>query len=177
MRLFGRYRQWLAETGLFDLNLVAHDWRPLADRPTYDFVVIDEVQDLTAVQLALVLACLKTPGQFLLCGDSNQIVHPNFFSLGGASRRLFWQGLAGEAAQRQQLQVLQANFRNTRAVTELANTAAEDQAGALRLDRPREQLPGAQHLGRAGRGDAGPGQGRGTARSWTPPPAPRRATR
>jgi len=117
--LFGRYRQWLAETGQFDLNLVAHAWQPLA-RPTYDFVVIDEVQDLTAVQLALVLACLKTPGQFLLCGDSNQIVHPNFFSW-AAVKTLFWHGLAGAAAQQQPLHVLQANFRNTQAVTELAN--------------------------------------------------------
>jgi len=121
--LFGRYRRWLAETAQFDLNLVAHEWRPRA-QPSYDFIVIDEVQDLTAVQLALVLACLKTPGQFLLCGDSNQIVHPNFFSW-AAVKRLFWQGLAGEAAERateQPLHVLQANFRNTQAVTALANT-------------------------------------------------------
>ena len=118
--LFGRYCQWLAQTDQFDLNLVAHEWQPRA-QPTYDFVVIDEVQDLTAVQLALVLACLKAPGQFLLCGDSNQIVHPNFFSW-AAVKALFWQGLAGAAAQHQQLQVLQANFRNTQAVTELANT-------------------------------------------------------
>ena len=118
--LFQRYRRWLAEAGLFDLNLVAHEWRPLA-QPAYDFVVIDEVQDLTNVQLALVLACLKQPGQFVLCGDSNQIVHPNFFSW-AAVRALFWNGLAGEAAQRQALSVLQANFRNTRAVTRLANT-------------------------------------------------------
>jgi AAA domain/Ankyrin repeats (many copies) len=118
--LFQRYRQWLAEAGLFDLNLVAHEWLALA-QPVYDFVVIDEVQDLTNVQLALVLACLKKPGEFLLCGDSNQIVHPNFFSW-AAVRSLFWHGLAGEAAQRQSLSVLQANFRNTRSVTELANT-------------------------------------------------------
>lgn len=118
--LFARYRQWLHESGLFDLNLVAHEWRALA-RPVYDFVVIDEVQDLTNVQLALVLACLKTPGQFLLCGDSNQIVHPNFFSW-SAVRTLFWHGLAGGEAQRQSLSVLKANFRNTRAVTELANS-------------------------------------------------------
>ncbi len=118
--LFERYRQWLVQSDQFDLNLVAHEWRPRA-LPTYDFVVIDEVQDLTAVQLALVLACLKAPGQFLLCGDSNQIVHPNFFSW-AAVKALFWQGLAGTAAQHQQLQVLQANFRNTQAVTELANT-------------------------------------------------------
>lgn len=118
--LFGRYRQWLADTGQFDLNLVAHAWQPLA-QATCDFMVIDEVQDLTGVQLALLLGCLKTPGQFLLCGDSNQIVHPNFFSW-AAVRSLFWQGLAGDQAQRQALQVLRANFRNTQAVTVLANT-------------------------------------------------------
>ena len=118
--LFQRYRQWLADAGLFDLNLVAFEWRSLA-QPACDFVVIDEVQDLTNVQLALVLACLKKPGQFLLCGDSNQIVHPNFFSWASV-RALFWNGLAGEAGKAQALSVLQANFRNTRAVTQLANT-------------------------------------------------------
>ena len=119
--LFDRYKLWLKEANLFDLNLLAFDWRAHA-APTYDFIVIDEVQDLTPVQLALVLACLQKPGQFLLCGDSNQIVHPNFFSW-AAVRSLFWHGLAGEHAVKQQsLQVLQANFRNTRTVTELANS-------------------------------------------------------
>ena len=118
--LFGRYRQWLTESAQFDLNLVAHDWLRLA-QPLYDFIVIDEVQDLTGVQLSLLLASLKTAGQFLLCGDSNQIVHPNFFSW-AAVKSLFWHGLAGDAAQRQPLHVLQANFRNTQAVTGLANT-------------------------------------------------------
>jgi hypothetical protein len=121
--LFQRYRAWLDEAGLYDSNLVAHAWRTgiaALQPPVYDFVVIDEVQDLTPVQLALVLALLKEPGQFILCGDSHQIVHPNFFSW-AALKSLFWQGLAGDAAQRQPLQLLQANFRNTRAVTALAN--------------------------------------------------------
>jgi hypothetical protein len=121
--LFQRYRAWLVEAGLYDSNLVAHAWRTEhlpATGAAYDFVVIDEVQDLTPVQLALVLALLKAPGQFILCGDSHQIVHPNFFSW-AALKSLFWQGLAGEAAQRQPLQLLQANYRNTQAVTALAN--------------------------------------------------------
>ena len=121
--LFQRYRAWLAEAGLHDSNLVAFAWRTeiaAAQDPVYDSVVIDEVQDLTPVQLALVLALLKQPGQFILCGDSHQIVHPNFFSW-SALKSLFWQGLAGDAAQRQPLQLLQANYRNTQAVTTLAN--------------------------------------------------------
>jgi hypothetical protein len=113
--LFGKYRQWLADEGLFDLNLVAHEW---VAAPRYDFVVIDEVQDLTMVQLSLVLKTLKKAGNFLLCGDSNQIVHPNFFSWSQV-KTLFWHDtkLAGQ----QQISVLTANFRNGEEATRIAN--------------------------------------------------------
>lgn len=116
--LFEKYRSWLAEAGLFDLNLVAQQWLAHA-QPRYDFVVVDEVQDITPVQLALVLKTLKKPGQFLLCGDSNQIVHPNFFSWSQV-KTLFWQDPA--LAERQTLRVLAANFRNSQRATEIANT-------------------------------------------------------
>lgn len=115
--LFEKYRAWCATAGFFDLNLVAHAWLPLA-QPTYDFMVVDEVQDLTTVQLALLLKTLAKPGQFLLCGDSNQIVHPNFFSW-AAVKTLFWHNEA--LARTQTISVLRANFRNGQAVTALAN--------------------------------------------------------
>jgi hypothetical protein len=115
--LFDKYRQWLADSGLFDSNLVAHQWQALAE-PQYDFLVVDEVQDLTNTQLALVLRTLKSAGRFLLCGDSNQIVHPNFFSW-SAVKSLFWRD--PELAERQTLSVLAVNYRNTRAVTRMAN--------------------------------------------------------
>ena len=113
--LFGKYRQWLAEEGLFDLNIIVHD---CVATPRYDFVVIDEVQDLTIAQLSLVLKTLKKKGNFLLCGDSNQIVHPNFFSWSQV-KTLFWNDpkLAGQ----QQLSVLTANFRNGTEATRIAN--------------------------------------------------------
>jgi hypothetical protein len=115
--LFEKYRAWLAESKLFDINLVAHEWQKLA-APRYDFVVIDEVQDITSIQLALVLKTLKKPGNFLLCGDSNQIVHPNFFSWGHV-KSLFWHD--PELAERQELRVLTANFRNAQEATRVAN--------------------------------------------------------
>ena len=115
--LFEKYRAWLRETRLYDLNLVAQEWQALA-APRYDFVVIDEVQDITTVQLALVLKTLKQPGHFLLCGDSNQIVHPNFFSWGQV-KSLFWRD--PKLAERQELRVLTANFRNGLEATRVAN--------------------------------------------------------
>ncbi|MGH8551001.1 MAG: ankyrin repeat domain-containing protein [Methylococcales bacterium] len=116
--LFEKYRAWLEEAKLYDLNLIAHEWGPAAE-PCYDFVVIDEVQDITNAQLALILKTLKKPGQFLLCGDSNQIVHPNFFSWSKV-KSLFWRD--PELAERQELKVLRANFRNSRDATRAANT-------------------------------------------------------
>ena len=115
--LFEKYRDWLAEAKLYDLNLVAQDWQRLA-APRYDFVVIDEVQDITTVQLALVLKTLRKPGHFLLCGDFNQIVHPNFFSWSQV-KSLFWKD--PKLAERQELHVLTANFRNGLEATRVAN--------------------------------------------------------
>ena len=116
--LFEKYRGWLAEAALYDLNLLAHDWLALA-APRYDFVIVDEVQDLTTAQLAVVLKTLKTPDRFMLCGDSNQIVHPNFFSWSQV-KTLFWRD--PQLAQSQVLRVLTANFRNGPQTTRLANT-------------------------------------------------------
>lgn len=115
--LFEKYRSWLDEAKLYDLNLLAHEWLPLA-APRYDFVLVDEVQDLTTAQLALVLRTLKEPDRFMLCGDSNQIVHPNFFSWSQV-KTLFWRD--PQLAERQELRVLTANFRNGPQTTRLAN--------------------------------------------------------
>lgn len=116
--LFEKYRDWLLEAKLYDVNLLAHEWLALA-AARYDFVVVDEVQDLTTAQLALVLKTLKNPDRFMLCGDSNQIVHPNFFSWSQV-KTLFWRD--PERAERQALSVLAANFRNGAEVTRVANT-------------------------------------------------------
>ena len=115
--LFSNYLKWLDASRLYDSSLLASTYRQEAGA-TYDFVVVDEVQDLTAAQLALILQTLKTSGQFLLCGDSNQIVHPNFFSW-ATVKSLLYQDPA--LAERQKISVLQANFRNSRQVTQVAN--------------------------------------------------------
>ena len=115
--LFQRYLAWMGEAGLFDSSLLAARYLPQVS-PTFDFVVVDEVQDLTAAQLALILKSLRVPGQFLLCGDSNQIVHPNFFSWASV-KTLLWQD--PELAERQAISVLRANFRNASQVTRVAN--------------------------------------------------------
>ena len=77
--LFPKYVAWLKNGEYFDTNLVAYN---LLERiePQYDYVIVDEVQDITNIQLMLILKSLHNSANFILCGDSNQIVHPNFFS-------------------------------------------------------------------------------------------------
>jgi hypothetical protein len=115
--LFEKYRGWLGEAKLFDVNLLAHEWQALAS-PRYGFAIIDETQDLTVAQLAVILKTLQESGQFVLCGDSNQIVHPNFFAWSRV-KSLFWRD--PDLAGRQELHVLATNFRNGLEVTRCAN--------------------------------------------------------
>ncbi|MBI2311036.1 MAG: PhoH family protein [Betaproteobacteria bacterium] len=115
--LFEKYLVFLKDSGCYDPNIIAHDYLSLVE-PAYDFVVVDEVQDVTNVQLQLLLKSLKTPGHFLLCGDSNQIVHPNFFSWAGL-KTMFHR--AGGVEAREITRVLDANYRSAARVTEVAN--------------------------------------------------------
>jgi hypothetical protein len=115
--LFEKFRAWLAEAGLYEPSLLAHQWAARV-QPRYDFVVVDEVQDFTLAQLALVLKALRKPGQFLLTGDANQIVHPNFFAWSRV-KSLLWSDV--ELANRHRLHVLAANFRNSTEATAVAN--------------------------------------------------------
>ncbi|QEA38228.1 hypothetical protein FGL86_03485 [Pistricoccus aurantiacus] len=116
--LFERYLAFLDEEGLHDPNLVAHDYLDRVE-PSYDFLVIDEVQDITNVQLYLILRTLREPGQFLLSGDANQIVHPNFFSWAGVKSLFFHErDLTGHG---EVVRILHANYRNAPLVTALAN--------------------------------------------------------
>jgi hypothetical protein len=117
-RLFERWLAHLREHGLFDANVAAWERRGLATE-RYDFLVIDEVQDITPVELRLALATLRDKAAFLLCGDSNQIVHPNLFSWARVKSLFHGDGAHRGALER--IHVLSANYRNTRAVTALAN--------------------------------------------------------
>ena len=113
--LFERYLDYLREAQRYDPNMVAFSYLTRVE-PRYDFVVVDEVQDITNVQLLLILSSLANPTRFLLSGDSNQIVHPNFFSWSKIKSLFFHQDLKGSA-----IRILKTNYRNSRLITRLSN--------------------------------------------------------
>ncbi len=116
--LFRKYLDFLRENDLYDANILSYHYLPLAE-PRYDFVVVDEVQDLTTIQLHLILRSLSQPRHFILCGDSNQIVHPNFFSW--SKLKSFFYKQETNDAPADLIRILHTNYRNSVDVTEVAN--------------------------------------------------------
>lgn len=116
--LFERWKQHMAASALYDANMLAWSTRAKAN-PTYDFLVIDEVQDITTVELRLAFSVLKEPRHFILSGDSNQIVHPNLFSW-ARLKSVFHEG-DRQGSPLDHIHILSANYRNTQAVTAIAN--------------------------------------------------------
>ena len=116
--LFEKYLDHLKSNQLYDTNIVSHEYLSKASA-RYDFIVVDEVQDITNIQLFLILKALRNAGDFILCGDSNQIVHPNFFSWSKVKSLFFEQkNLTGHS---EIIRVLQSNYRNSPVVTHIAN--------------------------------------------------------
>lgn len=116
--LFLKYLEFMQENGYYDTNILSYQYLPLAE-PRYDFVVVDEVQDLTTIQLQLILKSLRDPRHFILCGDSNQIVHPNFFSWSKLKSFFYQQDDLDAPAEL--IRILNNNYRNSTNVTEVAN--------------------------------------------------------
>lgn len=113
--LFEKYLAFLQEAALYDPNMVAHSYLERV-KPQYDFMVIDEVQDITNIQLLLLLKSLHNPLHFMISGDSNQIVHPNFFSWSKV-KTLFFKEELGDG----RIHILKTNYRNSQAVTRISN--------------------------------------------------------
>jgi len=116
--LFLKYLEHMRDNGFYDANILSHQYLPLAE-PRYDFVVVDEVQDLTNIQLQLILKSLRESRHFILCGDANQIVHPNFFSW--SKLKTFFYKQDDLEAPAELIRILNTNYRNSADVTEVAN--------------------------------------------------------
>ena len=116
--IFEKYLSFLQENKLYDSNIVSHQYLEKL-QARYDFVIVDEVQDLTNIQLYLIIKSLHQAHDFILCGDSNQIVHPNFFSWSKVKSLFYKQDDLGAAENL--IRILNTNYRNSPQVTEIAN--------------------------------------------------------
>jgi hypothetical protein len=112
--LFLKYLEWMKTENYYDGNILCYEYIGKI-KPCYDYVMIDEVQDMTNIQLKCILASLKNPANFILTGDSNQIVHPNFFSWSKIKSFFYEEGSDNP------IEILRTNYRNSLKVAELSN--------------------------------------------------------
>ena len=116
--IFEKYLVFLSDNNLYDSNVISHHYLEKIE-PYYDFIVVDEVQDLTNIQLYLIIKSLQQKEAFILCGDSNQIVHPNFFSWSKVKSLFYTQNDLKHSDQL--IRILNTNYRNSPQVTDIAN--------------------------------------------------------
>ncbi|MFL6290926.1 MAG: hypothetical protein ACJ759_08545 [Thermoanaerobaculia bacterium] len=125
-RLAQRYQQWLADEGRSDrIDLCRRAFAELrkGKSRTWDVVVCDEVQDLTELEVAFVLALSRRPdlSGVLLTGDTQQIIQPSGFRWAEVRRLV---GKAGDRKSRRETPEvlrLRRNLRAVRPLVELAN--------------------------------------------------------
>lgn len=113
--LFLKYLAWLKENNWYDSNILSFQNLEKIT-PRYQYIMVDEVQDITNIQLKSILQSLTNKTNFILTGDSNQIVHPNFFSWSKVKSYFYQTGDGGS-----QVRILQTNYRNSLHVVELSN--------------------------------------------------------
>lgn len=125
--LFLKYLDYLKKNHRYDPNIIAYENLNLVEAK-YDYLVIDEVQDLTNIQIKLLFLSLKYPSSFILSGDSNQIIHPNFFSWAKIKTLLYQEEASNQSNSTQVntnqaniLSVLSSNYRNSRSIVDIAN--------------------------------------------------------
>jgi tetratricopeptide (TPR) repeat protein len=121
-RIAQRYQEWLGEEGRYDrIDLCRRAFAELrtGHGRNWDVVVCDEVQDLTELEVAFVLALSRRPdlSGVLLTGDTQQTVQPSGFRWAEARR------LATRIGRREAPPVLRLrrNLRSVRPLVELAN--------------------------------------------------------
>jgi AAA domain len=127
------YQHALAVRGLSDdtdaaRRLLAH----IDEFPKYDYVMVDEVQDYTFVQLVLLSRLCRRMEGLLFAGDADQVLHSVSFTWQQARQAIWkaWKCPPPEPV------TIDYNYRNPQPVSNLANTVLKRRAIELGMPIP-----------------------------------------
>lgn len=80
-----KYQQWLESNNKIDENDVVRLALSSLNRESkgkFDYVICDEIQDLTELQIYYLFKTVRNKENILFCGDYNQTINPTFFDTG-----------------------------------------------------------------------------------------------
>ena len=127
------YQHALAVRGLSDdtdaaRQLLAH----IDEFPKYDYVMVNEVQDYTFVQLVLLSRLCRRMEGLLFAGDADQVLHSVSFTWQQARQAIWnaWKSPPPEPV------TIDYNYRNPQPVSDLANTVLKRRAIDLGMPIP-----------------------------------------
>ena len=112
-RIAEKYEEWKSENELYDMNDLAV--KSINSNIKYDFLVVDEIQDFTEVEIYFMASLIKNPVNILLAGDIHQMINFNSFSFERLRNYYFTKNI------RNQEVILSKNYRNSKDIVELAN--------------------------------------------------------
>ncbi|MBQ8177769.1 MAG: ATP-binding domain-containing protein [Clostridia bacterium] len=109
-RLGRDYKTYLSRNGLTDNNFMSRELITNLNRlPKYSLAVLDEVQDMTEINLHL-MASLSM--KLFTVGDALQMINPSYFSFAYLKRLLYQEDQT-------EVKELQNNYRNTKKISEI----------------------------------------------------------
>ncbi len=135
--LFTKYENHKINKGYWDdLDLVIEVNRKIKENneqiQQYSQVIVDEVQDLTSLHLFIILQMASNPDGIFLCGDSQQIIHPNRFEW-ERTKQLIYKYLTKYKTNntsyynkiKVELQELKINYRSSKQIVDITNRLSE----------------------------------------------------
>lgn len=115
------YNQWLSDSELVDENDAALEIARKIEAgqiEKYDYLIIDEVQDLSETQIYMVSKLVKNRANIIFAGDVHQTINPTFFNFGRVKNLFYTYNTDMEDV------ILTKNYRNPKEVVEMMNTLA-----------------------------------------------------
>lgn len=121
-----KYQEWLEKEKKFDENDLARQILIMEGmgrlKNSYDYIMVDEVQDLSELQIYLLLALKRNNGNFndfFFSGDIHQMINPTYFSFSRLRMPFHYQHAEKE------LQLLEKNYRSQERIVRLSNKMGE----------------------------------------------------
>lgn len=115
-----RYQQWLDSNNKYDENditrIVLSKLR-IESKYEFDYIICDEIQDLTEIQIYLLLKSVNNKENILFCGDFNQTINPTFFDTGRVEAIYkIYNGMSNF-----QQEVIRTNYRSSKNIVDFSN--------------------------------------------------------
>lgn len=141
-----KYQLWLDKENKFDENDLARTMLIMLEKgklkPVYDYIMVDEVQDLSELQIYLLLSLKRNKANFndyFFSGDIHQMINPTYFSFSRLRMPFHYQQVDKE------IQILEKNYRSQEHIVRLSNKmgelcktyiGAKDNFSAIPLQKP-----------------------------------------